>query len=59
VPSSSWSKKSTFLFKKLFQEVSTYCSETCKSETGSAGLPWELWASDLHISAVRKRLLLG
>jgi len=29
-----WSKKSTFLFEKLFQKVSTYCSETCKSETG-------------------------
>ena len=22
------------LFKKLFQKVSAYCSETCKSETG-------------------------
>jgi len=29
-----WYKKGLFLFKKLFQKVSTYCSETCKSETG-------------------------
>lgn len=29
-----WSKKNTFLCKKLFQTVSTYCSESCKSETG-------------------------